>query len=60
MTSLGKALDKADRLLTAISAIDEPNTFDEQARQLLEERKVLLDKHRASPPAEGEAPGPFG
>ncbi|SEH01764.1 homoserine kinase type II [Nonomuraea solani] len=60
VTSPDVALAKADRLLTAISAIDEPNTFDEQARQLLEERKVLLDKHGASPPAEGEAPGPFG
>lgn len=60
VTSPDKALEKADRLLRAIAALAEPNAFDHLARQLLEERKVLIDKHRASPPAEGEAPGPFG
>jgi len=60
VTSPDKALDKADRLLSSISAVGEPSAFDDLARRLLEERKVLIDKHRASPPAEGEAPGPFG
>ncbi len=60
VTGPDKAIDKADRLLAAIAAIAEPSDFDELARALLEERKVLIDKHRSSPPAEGNAPGPFG
>ncbi|WP_246645422.1 phosphotransferase [Nonomuraea ceibae] len=60
VTSPDMALAKADRLLSVISAKGEPNAFDEKARQLLEERKMLVDKHRESRPVEGEAPGPFG
>lgn len=60
VTSPDKAIDKADRLLTTIGAITEPSDFDDLASKLLEERKVLIDKHRASPPAEGDVPGPFG
>ncbi len=60
VTSPDKAIDKADRLLTTIGAITEPSDFDDLAGNLLEERKVLIDKHRASPPAEGDVPGPFG
>ncbi|WP_196455250.1 phosphotransferase [Planomonospora sp. ID82291] len=60
VTSPGQAIDKADRLLGVIDAIAEPSEFDILARHLLEERKVLIDKHRACPPAEGQTPGPFG
>ncbi|GAA2398659.1 phosphotransferase [Actinomadura vinacea] len=60
VTSPDKAIDKADRLLAAIASITEPSEFDKLARTLLEERKVLIDKHRGSPPVEGDDPGPFG
>jgi Ser/Thr protein kinase RdoA (MazF antagonist) len=60
VTSPEKAIQKADRLIATINALPEPSEFDELARDLLEERKVLIDKHRASPPVEGETPGPFG
>lgn len=60
VTSPGTAIEKADRLLAAIKGITEPSDFDRLAQRLVEERKVLLDKHHASAPTAGAAPGPFG
>ncbi|MGH3391177.1 MAG: phosphotransferase [Actinomadura sp.] len=60
VTSPEKAMQKADRLLATIAAIAEPTEFDELARTLLEQRKILVDKDRVSQPVEGETPGPFG
>jgi homoserine kinase type II len=54
------AIAKADRLLQLLSALEELTEFDDVARGLLQERKVLIDKHRSSAPGAGEAPGPFG
>lgn len=60
VTSPGTAIEKADRLMAAIDKIPGPSDFDRLARRLLEERRVLLDKHHVSAPSAGEAPGPFG
>jgi homoserine kinase type II len=60
VTSPDKAVAKADRFLTAIAGIGQASEFDETARALLEERKALIDKHRACVPAEGDLPGRFG
>lgn len=55
------ALTTADRLLEAASRRKaRDDQFDELARHLLEERKILIDKHRAAQPAGGTLPGMFG
>jgi homoserine kinase type II len=60
VTSPEKAIQKADRLLSAVSAIAQRSAFNELARALLEERKLLIDMHRTDTPVHGETPGPFG
>ncbi|SDI48277.1 homoserine kinase type II [Sinosporangium album] len=60
VTGPDEAIGKADRLLAVIDELAEPGEYDECARELLWERKVLIDKHRSSAPAAGEAAGPFG
>jgi Ser/Thr protein kinase RdoA (MazF antagonist) len=60
VTGPDTALGKADRLLSVISGLTAPDEFDDRARDLLERRKVLIEGHRASMPAEGHAAGPFG
>jgi homoserine kinase type II len=59
-TGADVAIAKADRLLHHLRSLDRLNEFDQVAQELLEERKVLIDKHRCLAPAAGEAPGPFG
>lgn len=54
------ALAKTDRLLRLVDALEESTEFDEVSWGLLEQRKVLVDKHRSRAPMVGEAPGPFG
>ncbi|MYW02314.1 phosphotransferase [Streptomyces sp. SID3343] len=54
------AVEKAERLLARIAETSEPTAFDACAVHLLEERKLLLDKHRSGRPADGEVPGPYG
>ncbi len=60
VTNPEAAIAKADRLLASIASIGDPTAFDDLARDLLEERKILIDKHRMGAPAAVEAPGPFG
>lgn len=60
VTGPEEAIAKADRLLRLVTNLKEPTEFDDVARMLLEQRKVLIDKHRSSAPAAGQARGPFG
>lgn len=60
VTRADVAIAKADRLLHHLSDLDRLSDFDQIAQSLLEERKVLIDKHYSHAPVPGEAPGPFG
>ncbi|MFD8559678.1 phosphotransferase [Streptosporangium canum] len=54
------AMTKADRYLNIITALDAPQPFDLAAAELLEQRKILIEKYGSRRPA-GEVPkGPFG
>ncbi|MGP4029679.1 phosphotransferase [Actinomadura sp. 3N407] len=60
VTDPDAAIGKADLLLRHLSALVELTEFDVTARRLLEDRKVLIDKHRFQVPVPGDAPGLFG
>ncbi len=60
ITAAERALEKADRLLTRIAVIPEPTSFDMAARDLLAERKVLIEKHRSCIPSGGTGGWLFG
>ncbi|MGR7000727.1 phosphotransferase [Yinghuangia aomiensis] len=60
VTDPDAALVNANRLLSVIADIPEPTAFDDQARQFLEQRMILIDKHRSAQPAAGELSGMYG
>ena len=51
---------RAQQLLARVAAVAEPDAFDDRARELLEERRIFIDKYRAQRPAEERLSGPFG
>ncbi|WP_435185696.1 phosphotransferase [Streptomyces sp. bgisy126] len=60
VTDVGRAVQKADRLVMAVSSLGSHDTFDVAASTALEERKLLLDKYAHLRP-EGDLPaGPHG
>ncbi|MFE3198508.1 phosphotransferase [Embleya sp. NPDC059237] len=54
------AVAEADRLLGVVAALPEPSAFDRRVVELLEQRKVLIEKYAVSRPGDDLPLGPFG
>jgi homoserine kinase type II len=54
------AVAEADRFLGVVAAMDEPSAFDQRVVELLEQRKVLIEKYAVSRPGDDVPLGPFG
>lgn len=54
------ALAEADRFLRHIAGLECPSCFDQEVVELLEQRKVLLEKYAELRPVDEEVRGPFG